>query len=222
LRRVTADVKKAMKEVSLPRDFRTEIGGTAEDQQESFMYLGLALLVAILLTYMVMASQFESLVDPFTILFTVPLSMIGVALGLMVTGTDMSVMALVGVVMLVGIVVNNGIVLVDKINQLRQEGMALEAAIHEAGRVRLRPVLMTAMTTILGMFPLAIGSGESGETWAPMGRAVMGGMTVATILTLVIVPIIYYYMEFIGSRANRFRRAREQRRLEKGIVHAEE
>jgi len=126
------------------------------------------------------------------------------------------------VVMLVGIVVNNGIVLVDKINQLRQEGMALEAAIHEAGRVRLRPVLMTAMTTILGMFPLAIGSGESGETWAPMGRAVMGGMTVATILTLVIVPIIYYYMEFIGSRANRFRRAREQRRLEKGIVHAEE
>jgi HAE1 family hydrophobic/amphiphilic exporter-1 len=222
LRRVTADVNKAIKEISFPRDFRTEIGGAAEDQQESFMYLGLALVVAILLTYMVMASQFESLVDPFTILFTVPLSMIGVALGLIVTGTDMTVMALVGVVMLVGIVVNNGIVLVDKINQLRHEGMELEAAIFEAGRVRMRPVLMTALTTILGMLPLAIGTGESGEIWAPMGRAVMGGMTVATLLTLVIVPIIYYYMEFIGSRANRFRKAREQRRLDKGIVHAEE
>jgi len=222
LRSVTGDVNKVIKEVALPRDFRTEIGGTAQDQQESFMYLGLALLVAIILTYMVMASQFESLVDPFTILFTVPLSMIGVALGLMVTGTDMNVMALVGVVMLVGIVVNNGIVLVDKINQLRHEGWELEPAIHEAGRVRLRPVLMTALTTILGMLPLALGAGESGEIWAPMGRAVMGGMTVATVLTLVIVPIIYYYMEFIGSRANRFRKERQQRRLDKGIVHAEE
>lgn len=221
LRGITAEVNKAIKEVTLPRDFRTEIGGQAEDQAESFMYLGLALMVAILLTYMVMASQFESLVDPFTILFTIPLSFIGVALGMLVTGTDMNVMALVGVVMLVGIVVNNGIVLVDKINQLRHEGMDLEPAIHEAGRVRLRPVLMTALTTILGMLPLAIGSGESGEIWAPMGRAVMGGMTVATALTLVIVPIIYYYMEAIGGRANRFRKERQQRRIEKGIVREE-
>lgn len=222
LRGVTADVKKTVNSVAMPHDFRTEIGGSAEDLQESFMYLGIALMVAILLTYMVMASQFESLVDPFTILFTIPLAMIGVALGLILTGTQLSVMALVGVVMLVGIVVNNGIVLVDKINQLRHEGMELEPAIHEAGRVRMRPVLMTAMTTILGMFPLALGLGESGEIWAPMGRSVMGGMIVSTVLTLVIVPIIYYYMEGIGSRANRFRKAREQRRLEKGVVHAEE
>ncbi len=222
LRSVTTDVKEVVKSVAMPQDFRTEIGGAAEDLQESFMYLGLALMVAILLTYMVMASQFESLVDPFTILFTIPLAMIGVALGLILTGTKLSVMALVGVVMLVGIVVNNGIVLVDKINQLRHEGMELEPAIKEAGRVRLRPVLMTAMTTILGMFPLALGLGESGEIWAPMGRSVMGGMIVSTVLTLIIVPIIYYYMEGIGSRANRFRKAREQRRLEKGIVHAED
>ncbi|HOC24198.1 MAG TPA: efflux RND transporter permease subunit, partial [bacterium] len=140
LRGVTADVKKTVNSVAMPQDFRTEIGGSAEDLQESFMYLGIALMVAILLTYMVMASQFESLVDPFTILFTIPLAMIGVALGLILTGTKLSVMALVGVVMLVGIVVNNGIVLVDKINQLRHEGMELEAAIHEAGRVRMRPV----------------------------------------------------------------------------------
>jgi len=222
LRGVTADVKKTVNSVAMPQDFRTEIGGSAEDLQESFMYLGIALMVAILLTYMVMASQFESLVDPFTILFTIPLAMIGVALGLILTGTKLWVMALVGVVMLVGIVVNNGIVLVDKINQLRHEGMELEAAIHEAGRVRMRPVLMTAMTTILGMFPLALGLGESGEIWAPMGRSVMGGMIVSTVLTLIIVPIIYYYMEGIGSRANRFRKEREQRRLDKGIVHAED
>ncbi|HNY89966.1 MAG: Swarming motility protein SwrC [bacterium ADurb.Bin431] len=222
LRGVTADVKKTVNSVAMPQDFRTEIGGSAEDLQESFMYLGIALMVAILLTYMVMASQFESLVDPFTILFTIPLAMIGVALGLILTGTKLSVMALVGVVMLVGIVVNNGIVLVDKINQLRHEGMELEPAIHEAGRVRMRPVLMTAMTTILGMFPLALGLGESGEIWAPMGRSVMGGMIVSTVLTLIIVPIIYYYMEGIGSRANRFRKEREQRRLDKGIVHAED
>ncbi|HOH07023.1 MAG TPA: efflux RND transporter permease subunit, partial [bacterium] len=126
------------------------------------------------------------------------------------------------VILLVGTGVNNGIVLVDKINQLRHEGMELEPAIHEAGRVRMRPVLMTAMTTILGMFPLALGLGESGEIWAPMGRSVMGGMIVSTVLTLIIVPIIYYYMEGIGSRANRFRKEREQRRLDKGIVHAED
>ncbi len=221
LRSVTADVNQAIKEVTLPRDYRVEIGGAAEDQQESFMYLGLALMVAILLTYMVMASQFESLVDPFTILFAIPLSIIGVALGLLVTGTDLTVMALVGVVMLVGIVVNNGIVLVDKINQLRRDGMELIAAIHEAGRVRMRPVLMTALTTSLSMFPLSLGIGESGETWAPMARSVMGGMLVASILTLVVVPIIYYYMEAIGQRASRLRTERQHRRLEKGIIHEE-
>lgn len=221
LRSVTADVNKAIKQVALPRDYRVDIGGAAEDQQESFMYLGLAFLVAIVLTYMVMASQFESLVDPFTILITVPLSVIGVALGLLVTGTDLSVMALVGVVMLVGIVVNNGIVLVDKINQLRRAGLELLPAIYEAGRVRMRPVLMTALTTILSMLPLALGLGESGETWAPMARSVMGGMTVASVLTLIVVPIIYYYMEAIGQRANRFRKEREHRRLEKGLVHEE-
>ncbi len=219
---MTADVNAAIKTVALPRDYRTEIGGTAEDQQESFMYLGLAMLVAIMLTYMVMASQFESLVDPFIILFTIPLSMIGVALGLLLTGTDMNVMALVGIVMLVGIVVNNGIVLVDKANQLRAEGMDLVPAIKKAGAVRLRPVLMTAATTVLGMLPLALGIGESGETWAPMARAVMGGLTVATVLTLVIVPIIYYYMERVGQKANKLRATRQQRRLERGIISQEE
>ena len=192
---VTADVEKKIREVARPNDFRIEIGGLAEEQQKSFADLALAMLVAILLTYMVMASQFESLLDPFIIIFTIPLSFIGVAFALVVTGTHVSVMALIGIIMLVGIVVNNGIVLVDYINQLRERGLSLNEAIIQGGQVRMRPVLMTALTTILAMLPLALGLGESGESWAPMARSVMGGLTVATALTLVVVPVIYAVVE---------------------------
>lgn len=178
LQGVTRDVRKVLKEVTIPNDFRVDIGGTAEEQQKSFMYLGWAFLVAILLTYMVMASQFESFLDPFIIMFTIPLSFIGVAVALIITGTDLSVMALIGIVMLVGIVVNNGIVLIDYINQLRARGMEMFEAVKEGGRIRMRPVLMTALTTILAMFPLSLGIGESGQSWAPMARSVMGGIGV--------------------------------------------
>lgn len=191
LQSVTADVAERLQAITLPNDFRLEIGGVAEEQQESFLYLGIAMIVAIVLTYMVMASQFESLIDPLVIIFTIPLSFIGAAFGLILTGTSLNVMALVGVVMLVGIIVNNGIVLVDCINQLRAKGLDIVAAIVEGGRIRLRPVLMTALTTIVAMLPLALGLGESGENWAPMARAVMGGMTLGTALTLVVVPVIY-------------------------------
>jgi HAE1 family hydrophobic/amphiphilic exporter-1 len=200
LRGVTRDVQKALKEVSIPNDFRVDIGGTAEEQQKSFMYLGWAFLVAILLTYMVMASQFESFLDPFIIMFTIPLSFIGVALALVLTGTNLSVMALIGMVMLVGIVVNNGIVLIDYINQLRAKGLEMMAAVREGGRIRMRPVLMTALTTILAMFPLSLGIGESGQSWAPMARAVMGGLAVATVLTLIVVPVIYVVMENLTDK----------------------
>ncbi|MBN1542291.1 efflux RND transporter permease subunit, partial [candidate division KSB1 bacterium] len=203
LQSVTRDIDKLMKNATLPRDFRYEIGGMAEDQQESFIYLGLAMMIAILLTYMVMASQFESLIDPFIILFTIPLSLIGVSFSLLVTGTTVSVMTLIGIIMLVGIVVNNGIVLVDYINQLRERGLQLLEAIAEAGKVRMRPVLMTALTTILAMLPLSLGLGESGESWAPMARAVMGGLFVATILTLIIVPVIYATIESFGGNMKR-------------------
>lgn len=209
---VTGDVTDVLKQVSVPGDYRLEIGGVAEEQQESFMYLGMALLVAVILTYMVMASQFESLVDPLVIIFAIPLSFIGVALGLVVTGTTLSVMALVGMVMLVGIVVNNGIVLVDYINQLRERGKEMFDAIQEGGRIRLRPVLMTALTTILAMLPLALGLGESGENWAPMARSVMGGMTVGTILTLLVVPVIYVVVERIAEKV----KARVRRIITRG------
>ncbi|MBP1655789.1 MAG: hydrophobic/amphiphilic exporter-1, family [Bacteroidetes bacterium] len=200
----TKDVESVLRAVSVPVDSRLEISGAAKEQQESFMYLGLAALAAILLVYMVMASQFESLVDPFIIIFTVPLSIIGVMLGLVLTGTNLNVMSLIGIVMLVGIIVNNGIVLVDYMNQLRHRGMELFAAVEKAGSVRLRPVLMTALTTILGLLPLALGIGESGESWAPMARSVMGGMTVGTVLTLLVVPVIYIVTEQSGKKVNAF------------------
>lgn len=208
LRSVTVDVQNELKKVILPRDHRFEISGMAEEQQESFMYLGIAMLVAILLTYMVMASQFESLLDPFVILFTIPLSFIGVALFLFITGTTMTVMALIGIIMLVGIVVNNGIVLVDYMNQLQAKGKGLIEAVQEGGETRLRPVLMTALTTILAMVPLALGLGEGGENWAPLARSVIGGLLVATFLTLFIVPVIYIIVE---RRSVKFRLKKQER-----------
>ncbi|MBN1894084.1 efflux RND transporter permease subunit [bacterium] len=205
----TTDVRKMLRTVPLPNNYRLDISGTAQEQAESFMYLGIAFMVAWILCYMVMASQFESYLDPFVIMFTIPMALIGVALGMMLTGIPLSVMVLIGVVMLVGIVVNNGIVLVSYTNQLHDSGMPLFDAIQKAGQTRMRPVLMTALTTILAMLPLALGIGESGETWAPMARAVMGGLTVATALTLILVPVIYAIMEM---KRDKYREKREAKR----------
>ena len=216
LQSVTADVRNTLKQVVVPRDHRLEISGVAEEQQESFMYLGIAMMVAILLTYMVMASQFESLLNPFIILFTIPLSLIGVSLSLLVTGTTLTVMALIGIIMLVGIVVNNGIVLVDYMNQLQSAGKGLMDAVKIGGETRFRPVLMTAVTTILAMTPLALGLGEGGENWAPLARSVIGGLIVATFLTLFVVPVIYYIVE-IQSLKFRNRSAAKLEAIRKNI-----
>lgn len=209
LRATTADVRRTLAQIAIPNDFRIEIGGAAKEMMESFLYLGIAFLVAMALTYMVMASQFESLVDPFIILFTIPLSIIGVSLGLTLTGTTLSVMSLIGIIMLLGIIVNNGIVLVDYTNQLREQGQSLFDAIMHAGEARMRPVIMTALTTILAMLPLALGLGESGENWAPMARSLSGGLFVGTALTLVVVPVIYAALE---TRAEKQRERRAARR----------
>jgi len=197
-------IKEIIAETPIPSEYQVIIGGTAEDQQEAFFYLGLAFLAAILLVYMIMASQFESLVDPLIIMFTVPLSVIGVFVFLFITGTSLSVMALVGLVMLVGIAVNNGIVMVDYINQVRDRGVELNEAVKEASLARMRPVLMTAMTTILGMVPLAIELGSGSETWSPLARAVIGGLTTTTILTLIIVPIMYVVFERMSEKTKAF------------------
>jgi HAE1 family hydrophobic/amphiphilic exporter-1 len=140
---------------------------------------------------MVLASQFESLLEPFVIMFTVPLAAVGVVLALVVTFTTLQVTALVGVILLAGVVVNNGIVLIDVIKNRRADGMELHDAALIAARTRVRPILITALTTILGMVPLSLGVGDGAETWAPMARAVVGGMIVSTALTLFVIPIMY-------------------------------
>ncbi|MFO7891943.1 MAG: efflux RND transporter permease subunit, partial [bacterium] len=213
LRGATAQVRKIIKDFPVPNDFRIEIGGAAEDMMEAFMYLGLAFLVAMLLTYMVMASQFESLLDPFVILFTIPLSLIGVSLALFITGTTLSVMSLIGAIMLLGIIVNNGIVLISYINLLRERGHPMLEAIRLGGEARMRPVIMTALTTILAMTPLAIGLGESGEYWSPMARSVMGGLLIGTVLTLIVIPVIYAVFENLSARIQEKRERKRQKRL---------
>ena len=188
---LTRRIEAKIEALDVPEDVQTEIGGTAEDLRDAFFKLAMALLAALALVYMVLASQFESLLEPFVIMFTVPLAIIGVVGGLIVTGTTLQVTALVGVILLGGVVVNNGIVLIDVIKNRVAEGADVIEAAIEAGRRRVRPILITSLTTIGGMIPLAFGYGDGAETWAPMARAVVGGMIVSTFLTLFVIPSLY-------------------------------
>lgn len=185
--RVTTELEK----YPWPPEFSFYVGGVAEDFLTSFKYLGIALLVSVFLVYMVMASQFESLREPFIIMFTVPLALIGVVLIFVVSRSIIDISALIGAIMLVGIVVNNGIVMVDAANQLQAEGLSRYDAIHKAALTRLRPIMLTSMTTILAMVPLALGIGEGSAGWEGMAKAVIGGLTFATFLTLFVVPTMY-------------------------------
>jgi HAE1 family hydrophobic/amphiphilic exporter-1 len=209
---VLAAVEKRLDGYSWPDGFTHRVGGQAEDFKESFKWLAVALLASILLVYMVMASQFESLLHPFLILFTIPLSLIGVTAALGLTGTSISVTALIGMLILVGIVVNNGIVLIDYINQLRAEGVELRQAVADGAARRLRPVLMTAGTTILGMLPLALELGEGAESWSPLARTVMGGLTTSTLLTLLVIPALYFSVESFREKRRAKRAARRAAR----------
>lgn len=188
---VAGEVSKIVAAQELPDGITLEVGGTVEDQEESFADLMTLLVLIIILVYIVMATQFESLKMPFIIIFSIPFAFTGVFLALYLTGTALSVIALIGAIMLVGIVVKNGIVIVDFINLLRERGSSINVAVIAAGKSRLRPVLMTSLTTILGMMPLALGVGEGSEIWQPMGIAVIGGLTFSTILTLIVIPVIY-------------------------------
>jgi HAE1 family hydrophobic/amphiphilic exporter-1 len=190
-------IKAEINKFDVPSDLMVVVGGAYEDQQDSFMDLGSLLLLSLLLVYLVMASQFESFMIPLVIMFSVPFSFTGVIWALFITNTTLSVIAALGAVLLIGIVVKNGIVLVDYINLMRDRGYNMVEAIALSGRSRLRPVLMTALTTILGMLPLALSIGEGSEIWKPMGITVIGGLLFSTLLTLVIVPVVY--MAFIGK-----------------------
>ncbi|MEN9839295.1 MAG: hypothetical protein RL177_774 [Bacteroidota bacterium] len=200
LKRVTDDARGELTKAEWPDGYRYEVGGTAEDQAQSFNYLMIAFIVAAVLAYMIMASQFESLVEPFIIIMTIPLALTGVLLMLAITGTAVSVTALIGLILLSGIVVNNGIVMIDYIKVLQARGVPrMEAVVQGAAR-RLRPILMTAGTTILSMVPLALELGAGSETWSPMARTVIGGLTFSTVLMLFVVPSIYYVINSLIER----------------------
>ncbi|MCK9451822.1 MAG: efflux RND transporter permease subunit [Bacteroidales bacterium] len=197
---LAAEIQKAINKIDLPREVMIEVGGAYEDQQEGFMDLAMLLGLSLILVYLVMASQFESLKMPFIIMFSIPFAFSGVIIALLITNTTLSIIAGVGAVMLVGIVVKNAIVLVDYINLMRDRGYELSEAIKLSGKSRLRPVLMTALTTILGMLPLAISTGEGSEVWSPMGISVIGGLVASTVITMIIVPVIYMLFAKKGER----------------------
>jgi HAE1 family hydrophobic/amphiphilic exporter-1 len=193
---VVRDIQARLDKIPLPLGYSVEIAGDYKQQQESFREMLIGLILAIILIYMVMASQFESIKDPMVVMGSVPFAFIGVALILFLTGTTFNLQSYLGIIMLAGIVVNNSILLVDTTNKLRRnEGMPLREAIENAGRRRLRPILMTAISTVLGLTPLAIGMAEGGETQAPLARAVIGGLLVSTLVSLLFIPVIYSFFE---------------------------
>jgi HAE1 family hydrophobic/amphiphilic exporter-1 len=190
-----ADANSIINGTPMPQGITAMVSGQNEEMQDSFRSMQFALLLAVFLVYIVMASQFESLVHPLVILFTIPLALVGAVLALFLTGTTVNVVAFIGIIMLAGIVVNNAIVLVDLINQLQAQGLEKTSAIMEAGQARLRPILMTTLTTVLGLLPMAIGFGEGSELRTPMAITVIGGLLVSTLLTLVVIPVVYSLLD---------------------------
>lgn len=201
LQSAQTELEQLVDQLNLPDSYQAIYGGQMAEMREAFSGLALALVLAVILVYMVMASQFESLIHPFTVMFTMPLAVIGVLYGLFFTGQTFNVTSIIGVIMLAGIVVNNGIVLVDYINQLRAGGKSLTDAVVEAGQTRLRPILMTALTTILGLVPLAVAPGAGAEMQRPLAISVIGGLTTATFLTLFIIPIVYTVFDRLMPKA---------------------
>jgi HAE1 family hydrophobic/amphiphilic exporter-1 len=198
-----ADVKAMVAGMKLPPGYRFDVGGKAKEQQESFDAAASALGVAVIFIYLILASQFGSFLQPVAIMVSLPLSMIGVTLTLLATGSTFNVFSVIGFFMLMGLVTKNGILLVDFANRAQRGGMAQHEAVLAAGEARLRPILMTSMAMTFGMLPMAIGTGAGGELLAPMGRAVLGGIVSSTLLTLVVVPVAYGYLDTLGKWALR-------------------
>ena len=211
-----AEVNAMLADYEIPAGLTLELGGSVEDQGEAFSDIGLLLILIVVLVYIVMATQFESLLYPFIIMFTIPFAMSGVFIALWLTGTPLSLIALIGAIMLVGIVTKNGIVMVDYMNLLVERGSTITDAVINGGKSRLRPVLMTSLTTILGMLPMALGLGEGSEIWQPMGVAVVGGLVMSTLITLFIVPSLYAMLE--GSKERRARRKAEQELKDEAFI----
>ena len=200
---IIAEAQPEIDKLDLPPGVTIQLSGSFEDQQDSFSDLGMLAILIIILVYIVMASQFESFTYPGIIMSSIMFAFSGIVLILLLTGTNLNVMSMIGAIMLIGIVVKNGIVLIDYITLNRERGMSVRRSVIDGGKSRLRPVLMTSLTTILGMVPMAIGSGEGAEMWRPMGIAVIGGLTFSTILTLLFVPTMYTIFAYNGIKRNR-------------------
>ncbi|TAN63081.1 efflux RND transporter permease subunit, partial [bacterium] len=192
---ITKDIKAVIGQTQIPADLTVNLGSDIEEQAKAFREMLVLFALAGLLVYMVMAGQFESFVDPFIVIFSVPFAFTGVSFGLLISGVNLSVLAFLGLVMLSGIVVNNAIVLVDYINLLRARGLSLKEAIVSGGKNRLRPVLMTTITTLFGMLPLALSQGEGSELWKPLGVSIISGLSASTLITLILVPVMYMLFE---------------------------
>ena len=201
---ISRDIQAKLDQVPLPSGYTIEFGGTSQEMMDSFADLGLALIMAILLVYMIMAAQFEGLLYPFVIMFSLPPTVIGVIIGLAVTGQTLNILSMIGMIMLAGIVVNNAIVLVDYINVLRRDhGMEKFEAIVTAGRTRLRPILMTTLTTVCGMLPQLLSSAEGSELMAPLAATIVFGLSFSTLITLILVPVMYYILDSLAARVKR-------------------
>ena len=207
---VSDDVQKAIKNIEMPEGVRIAVGGEAEEMASTLNAAGVALGIAVVFIYLVLASQFGSFLQPIAIMVSLPLSMIGVMIALLVTGSTMNIFSVIGIIMLMGLVTKNAILLVDFTNHGQREGQNQYDAIMAAGQVRLRPILMTTLAMIFGMLPMAIGMGDGGEMQAPMGRAVIGGVITSTLLTLVVVPVAYTYLDNLGKRASKYFRGVEE------------
>lgn len=204
----TDAIKERLKTVAMPAGYTTSWSGEAEDMHETFAYMGEALFLAVILIYLILAAQFESFIAPFSIMISLPLSLCGVVTMLYLTGDTLNIMSLIGLIMLMGLVTKNAILLVDFTQVLRTRGMDRRSAVIEAGRTRLRPIIMTTMAMIFGMLPLALALGPGAEMRAPMARAVVGGLITSTLLTLVVVPVTYTILDDVVSAVSRWRKGK--------------
>jgi HAE1 family hydrophobic/amphiphilic exporter-1 len=195
----SAAITAALADMELPAGYTVTLGGETEQLQETMGYVVESILLAIILIFLILASQFESFTQPFAIMLSLPLSLIGVLLALLLTDDTLNMMSMIGVIMLMGLVTKNAILLVDNANERRGQGEDRWTALVEAGRVRLRPIVMTTAAMIFGMLPIAIGMGEGGGFRAPMARAVIGGLITSTLLTLIVVPVAYTYFDDFGG-----------------------
>lgn len=200
LDKLAKKVEAQIADIELPLNYKVKITGEEEKRQESMSSLSFALLLSIVLVYMVLASQFESLLHPFTILLTIPLAVVGSILIFFILGKTLNIMALIGIIMLAGIAVNDSIILIDRITQLQKEGLSRLDAIMQAGQQRIRPIIMTSLTTILALLPLTLGFGESASLRSPMALAVIGGLTTSTLLTLIVIPCVYDVLDGLKDR----------------------